>query len=191
MTPQKYSALEKTRSNSAPVNSYIPELHAKKKRSSTSGLNGNNVVALQPSQLDQDSKNEPLDDITISRSNSRSHSRTGSIEMGPASSTLDPSTMPLLCLACSQQFEPSDLVVLFEGNAYHNGCFACGVCGKTMDPTCQFLVQDDGSPLCYQCSPSCHVCKEKIIHSHVWVLNKDFHENCLKCHVCQKVLLSV
>lgn len=186
MRPQTYSTLEKTRSHSAPVNSYTTDLLAR--NSTKMKVNGNSHKILKATQVDTENKPEPLqDDINISRSNSRSHSRTGSIEMGPASLKLDPTTMPQLCLACSQRFESSDLVVLFEGNAYHNGCFACGVCGSTMDPTCQFLVQDDGSPLCHQCSPICHVCNERIIHSHVWVLNKDFHEGCLKCYMCKKV----
>ena len=93
-----------------------------------------------------------------------------------------------VCSACKQQFDSPDLVVLFEEEAFHTECFCCGECGSVVDATQEFLVLEGGSPLCSSCSPSCHACGEKVLSRHVGVLNKDFHEACLKCSQCQKVV---
>ena len=91
------------------------------------------------------------------------------------------------CSACGRTFEALDLVVVFESDVYHTVCFRCGQCGAIVDASRLFLVLDDGSPLCLECSPACHMCKGKITSNHVGVLNKDFHEGCLKCSQCTKV----
>lgn len=96
-----------------------------------------------------------------------------------------------VCSACKQQFDSPDLVVLFEEEAFHTECFCCGECGSVVDATQEFLVLEGGSPLCSSCSPSCHACGEKVLSRHVGVLNKDFHEACLKCSQCQKVFGAV
>ena len=94
---------------------------------------------------------------------------------------------PQICTACGKLFRSDDMVVLFESEGFHSACFCCGQCGNPVDPSLQFLVLDDGSPLCTPCSPVCHVCSEKICSKHVAVLNRDFHEDCLKCAQCDKV----
>ena len=91
------------------------------------------------------------------------------------------------CVACRRLFEPSDLAVSFDGETYHTTCFCCGECGRMVDPTTHFLLLDNGEPLCLDCSPLCHACGERIICGHIGVLNKDFHEECIKCFHCQKV----
>lgn len=95
------------------------------------------------------------------------------------------------CVACQRLFEPSDIVVSFDGETYHTTCFCCGECGRMVDPTTHFLLLDNGEPLCLDCSPLCHACGERIISGHIGVLNKDFHEECIKCFHCQKVTMHV
>jgi len=94
---------------------------------------------------------------------------------------------PQTCTVCGKLFRPDDMVLLFDSEGFHSVCFCCGQCGDPVDPSQQFLVLDDGSPLCTLCSPVCHVCSEKICSRHVAVLNRDFHEDCLKCGQCNKV----
>lgn len=93
------------------------------------------------------------------------------------------------CTVCQQLFEPSDLVISFDNGTYHTLCFCCGKCGCMVDSSTQFLLLDNGEPLCHDCSPMCHVCSKRIINGHVGVLNKDFHEECIKCFHCDKVKL--
>ena len=95
--------------------------------------------------------------------------------------------VPQTCSACGKVFEETDMVVLFDSDILHTSCFSCGRCGNRVDPTKQFLILDDGSPLCFSCSPACHMCGEQISSNHVWVVNKDFHESCLKCYQCRRV----
>lgn len=94
---------------------------------------------------------------------------------------------PQTCAVCGKSFKPDDVVVMFESQGFHTGCFCCGQCGGAVDPGKPFLVLEEGSPLCRQCSPLCNACGEKICTNHVAVLNRDFHEECLKCAQCNKV----
>ena len=91
------------------------------------------------------------------------------------------------CQGCGLNLVTSDMVVVFDEDPYHMKCFICGQCGKEVNPTLNFLALEDGSPLCMECSPVCHSCGERIVSGHINVLNKDFHEGCLKCSVCKKV----
>ena len=125
----------------------------------------------------------------------RSHSRNGSVEMVTAksivnrtpSTTSSTSSTTQVCCGCGHCLEYSDMVVVFDSDTYHISCFNCGQCKRQVDPAMNFLVLEDGSPLCEECSPVCHSCRERIISGHINVLNKDFHEGCLKCSVCSKV----
>ena len=122
---------------------------------------------------------------------SSSHTSPSSTQVGCTSPSPPPSPAPIStthsCRTCGNTLEPTDLVVMFDTDTYHLGCFSCGQCSKQVDPAANFLVLEDGSPLCVTCSPVCHVCEGKILNGHINVLNKDFHEQCLKCFVCKKV----
>lgn len=133
--------------------------------------------------LDTEQNERNLQEDDRGSSEERTHSLTGSVDF--VTTTLTNSTQP--CRVCGNCLEYSDMVVIFEKDTYHVQCFKCGQCGKLVDPANEFLVLEDGSPLCQGCSPACHACGEKIVSCHVNVLNKDFHEECLKCSVCKKV----
>lgn len=118
---------------------------------------------------------------------SGNHSRKSSVDKTRTRSTVHSFCSSQSCQGCGMCFEASDKVVVFESDPYHMQCFACGNCGLQVDPTLNFLVLDTGNPLCKVCSPTCHSCGEKIVSGHLNVLNKDFHEECLKCFICKKV----
>ena len=113
--------------------------------------------------------------------------RQNSVDMTTARSTIHSFCSSQSCHGCGLSFEASDKVVVFESDPYHTQCFACGECGEQVDPTLNFLVLDNGAPLCKACSPACYSCGEKIVYGHLNVLNKDFHEECLTCSKCSKV----
>jgi len=117
----------------------------------------------------------------------QNRSRTNSVDMVMARNKIHSFSSNQSCQGCSLGFETADRVVVFESDPYHVECFTCGECSKLVDASANFLVLEEGSPLCTDCSPSCHVCSKKIVCGHVNVLNKDFHEDCLKCSVCKKV----
>ncbi len=123
-------------------------------------------------------------------SGEKTHSRTGSVEVITAKSTVNhhlENDLSQSCQGCGNWLEHSDMVVIFDKDMYHMRCFSCSRCGDSVNPTENFLVLEDGSPLCEECSPICHSCGEKIVCGHINVLNKDFHEDCLKCFICKKV----
>ncbi len=134
---------------------------------------------------EQNERNLEDDQSTSSGDLERSHSRDGSVEMVTALNTI--TTAVQSCHSCGNPLELSDMVVGFNTDMYHIKCFRCGQCRREVDPTTNFLVLEDGSPLCSGCSPECHACGERILNGHINVLNKDFHESCLRCSVCKKV----
>ena len=139
---------------------------------------------------EQNERNCENDDQSTSSDLEGSHSRDGSVEMVTAQSTVT-TTAVQSCRSCGHTLELSDMVVVFDADTYHIKCFRCGQCGTEVDPTANFLVLEDGSPLCSECSPVCHTCGERILSGHISVLNKDFHEGCLRCSVCRKVRCTV
>ena len=139
----------------------------------------NQLSSLAVRSLDHISQRpRPMVDIDTKLSN------VGSVEMLNAVGEVE---VPHTCSACSRKLLSSDVVVVFEEDVVHLACFCCGRCGEEVDASRDFLVLEDNSPLCYDCSPVCHSCSRKIVTDHVGVLNKDFHEGCLKCYQCQKV----
>ena len=132
---------------------------------------------------------QPLDPCSIARDNEESATDLAMRTL----SEVDSQDMDMgiigdpACASCRCMFDSSHMVVSFEGELYHMSCFVCAECGQTVNPSSQFLVLENGGPLCSQCSPVCQVCGERITGGHVGVLNKDFHEDCIKCFHCQKV----
>jgi hypothetical protein len=96
-------------------------------------------------------------------------------------------TSGIMCVACSKLFSVEEPHVIFNDVPYHIHCFKCGACQQCMSTFEEFLVRADGSPLCYGCSPVCRSCDTKILHNHVSVLKRDFHEECLSCYQCKRV----
>ena len=93
-----------------------------------------------------------------------------------------------ICKLCSQAISSGSPYVQFADKPYHIDCFKCGKCCGPMGSTLEmFLVQVDGTPLCINCSPTCHTCQNKILQNHVSVLKMDFHEGCLSCFQCKRV----
>lgn len=101
--------------------------------------------------------------------------------MSPPSSTND------MCSICREELNAGSPMVLFGDTRLHMKCFQCGKCHNPMGAMKEFLVQIDGTPLCSNCTPSCHTCRQKVFHNHVSVLKKNFHEECLACSRCKRV----
>lgn len=154
---------------------------------------------------EQNERNRDHGQADRESSEERTHSLSGSVDMVTAmltnsTTTTTNSTVPpaspatterQACRSCGNCLEYSDMVVIFDSDAYHLQCFNCSQCSQPVDPAHEFLVLEDGSPLCQGCSPECHACGKKIVSCHVNVLNKDFHEECLKCFVCKKVRMKL
>ncbi len=98
-----------------------------------------------------------------------------------------PTSTNELCTICCKEMNLSLPLVIFGDTKQHLNCFKCGKCQCPMGAMKEFLVQVDGTPLCTECTPSCHICHEKIFHNHVSVLKKNFHEDCLACSRCKRV----
>lgn len=98
-------------------------------------------------------------------------------------------SQPDLCTNCKLKITDSDeLVVELHEELYHFYCFQCIQCGNKIDPKADYILIEDGKPLCSSCIPECRGCGETIVSSHAEVIGKDYHENCLLCTFCRKVI---
>lgn len=93
----------------------------------------------------------------------------------------------IICSKCSEVIGSNDSFILFGTSSLHVDCFKCGECHHPMGTMEVFLVNVCNEPLCIECTPTCHLCNEKILQNHISVLKKDFHEECLCCVHCRKV----
>ena len=98
-------------------------------------------------------------------------------------------SQPDLCTSCKLSITNNDdLVVQLHEELYHVYCFQCIQCGNRIDPKVDYILIENGKPLCSACIPECRACGETIVSNHVHVINKDFHEQCLLCTICRKVI---
>lgn len=98
-------------------------------------------------------------------------------------------SQPDLCTGCNLSITHNDdLIVQLHEELYHVYCFQCIQCGNKIDPKVDYILIEDGKPLCGSCIPECHACGETILSKHVHVIDKDFHEQCLLCTFCRKVI---
>ena len=130
---------------------------------------------------------------TFSTSSDTSHHDEGfpSPLTSPIRAVVPPPPSHGICSLCKEPMAADSPMVIFGDAKLHLDCFKCGQCLKLMGSMKEFLVRVDGTPLCVECTPSCHVCHEKVFHNHVSVLKKNFHEDCLACSRCKRVSCTV
>lgn len=175
--PQPFSTLRKAASSTGTITRLLEEVR------NVRGGRSWNYDRRVCSGVEDEKRTEDLSGIEGSPSNGSAPLTAESEEVVSPEGYCVPQT----CSACGKVFEATDMVVLFDSEVLHTSCFSCGRCGAQVDPAKQFLILDDGLPLCFNCSPVCHVCGEQITSNHAGVLNKDFHESCLKCCQCHRV----
>ena len=91
-------------------------------------------------------------------------------------------SQPDLCTNCQLSITNNDdLLIQLHGEVYHIYCFRCIQCGNRIDPKVDYILIEDDRPLC-------RACGETIVSNHVHVIDKDFHEKCLLCTFCRKVI---
>jgi len=99
-------------------------------------------------------------------------------------------SQPDLCTSCKLSINNNDdLIIQLHEELYHLCCFQCVQCGNKINPKVDYILIEDGKPLCGTCIPECRACGETIVSNHVHVINKDFHEKCLLCTYCRKVII--
>lgn len=100
----------------------------------------------------------------------------------------DPDTsVPTKCLTCGMRMEENDTMVCLGAEFYHATCIVCGKCGGAIEPSEEVFVHNGSSVVCKQCAPKCSSCGEEVDYKYIHVLNKDYHDSCLKCSHCNTV----
>ncbi|KAG1436482.1 hypothetical protein G6F56_013540 [Rhizopus delemar] len=65
------------------------------------------------------------------------------------------------CQGCEKPIEDGS-VVQFGDGIWHFECFRCAKCRKLVECYSNLLLLRDGSPICEDCSYSCHACGNTI-----------------------------
>lgn len=97
------------------------------------------------------------------------------------------------CKKCNQILKPNEARrTLANGFQYHDRCFDCGQCNKTIQTT-DFYQTETLTPLCLDCYetsklPKCSVCSKYISGPYLIIDNKPVHNECFKCARCSAKL---
>jgi hypothetical protein len=102
-----------------------------------------------------------------------------------------------MCQKCSNPIVSQSNLVSYKNASYHSFCFICGQCGRSLDPSATFFVnemlfcQEDYYYSGFRLeSPTCYQCKQPVINkdSQVDIQGKVFHRQCMKCRFCSRSL---
>ncbi|CEI94880.1 hypothetical protein RMCBS344292_09084 [Rhizopus microsporus] len=89
------------------------------------------------------------------------------------------------CHGCQKAIEEGS-VVQFGDGIWHFECFRCAKCHKLVECYSNLLLLRDGSPICEECSYSCHACGKTIKDEAIMTGDEAYHANCFRCIQCSK-----
>ncbi|KAI9005481.1 hypothetical protein CLU79DRAFT_781284 [Phycomyces nitens] len=87
------------------------------------------------------------------------------------------------CNGCLQPIEDGSVVQFGEG-IWHFECFRCAKCRKLVECYSNHLLLRDGSPVCEDCSYSCHSCHKTIKDEAIMTGDEAYHAECFRCDQC-------
>ncbi|CAE6443437.1 unnamed protein product [Rhizoctonia solani] len=92
------------------------------------------------------------------------------------------------CGGCGRTLESASggVVVAFGNALWHVECFRCAKCHNTVSADTNLLLLADGSPVCQNCSYSCHVCRNPILDEAIMTGDDSYHASCFKCRTCSR-----
>ncbi|KAI9483983.1 MAG: hypothetical protein EXX96DRAFT_560379 [Benjaminiella poitrasii] len=89
------------------------------------------------------------------------------------------------CHGCQKPIDDGSVVQFGEG-IWHFECFRCAKCHKLVECYSNLLLLRDGSPICEDCSYSCHACKKTIKDEAIMTGDEAYHAECFRCVQCNK-----
>ncbi|KAG2195184.1 hypothetical protein INT47_006466, partial [Mucor saturninus] len=89
------------------------------------------------------------------------------------------------CHGCQKPIEDGS-VVQFGDGIWHFECFRCAKCQKLVECYSNLLLLRDGSPICEDCSYSCHACFKTIKDEAIMTGDEAYHADCFRCVQCSK-----
>ncbi|KAI8142543.1 hypothetical protein BJV82DRAFT_669689 [Fennellomyces sp. T-0311] len=87
------------------------------------------------------------------------------------------------CNGCLKPIDDGS-VVQFGDGIWHFECFRCAKCQKLVECYSNLLLLRDGSPICEDCSYSCHACREAIKDEAIMTGDEAYHADCFRCVQC-------
>ncbi|OZJ06079.1 hypothetical protein BZG36_01112 [Bifiguratus adelaidae] len=87
------------------------------------------------------------------------------------------------CMGCRNLIEEGSVVAFGDG-IWHVECFKCNKCGEQVECDSNLLLLSDGSPVCENCSYSCHICKQPIRDEAIMTGDEAYHADCFRCVLC-------
>ncbi|KAA8498524.1 Zyxin [Porphyridium purpureum] len=101
----------------------------------------------------------------------------------------------VVCFACKRAIVPDTLYTKALNQSFHNDCFQCSLCRKSLALQTRFRTSNDAMhrPLCDGCyaahaAPKCTRCSLAITDTVVTARDKPWHRTCFTCARCSMPL---
>jgi hypothetical protein len=98
----------------------------------------------------------------------------------------------LRCTKCNSLFTSNEnrrILPNMPNVAFHDHCFSCVNCQRTINSNEQFFQNENGLPMCLSCFeisklPKCTVCQKHLSGPYILIENQPMHKECFKCSSC-------
>ncbi|CAF0900674.1 unnamed protein product [Adineta ricciae] len=99
-----------------------------------------------------------------------------------------------VCANCKQSFAINEQIINAAGQIWHTQCFVCAQCFQPFENGLYF--EHDGRKYCERdfqmlFAPCCAECAHPIVGRVIRAIQKCFHPDCFRCHVCHIPLLDI
>lgn len=97
------------------------------------------------------------------------------------------------CQRCGEEFLDGQSIALYHYELYHQRCFYCVQCRKSLINQ-GFFRHEDGCLYCLTCQidlgPHCSICDEPFATGDILCQfdGKPYHQNCFQCHRCRQTI---
>lgn len=90
-----------------------------------------------------------------------------------------------ICAFCKGAIPATLVAKEFQGQFYHTDCYRCGFCKRSLGKNPKVV---DGKLCCDNCGQICCSCGQRIDGCVVTVNDKKYHQECVICSLCKKVI---
>ncbi|UJR09881.1 hypothetical protein I4U23_014103 [Adineta vaga] len=99
-----------------------------------------------------------------------------------------------ICVNCKQSFATNEQIINAAGQIWHTQCFVCAQCFQPFENGLYF--EHEGRKYCERdfqmlFAPCCAECEHPIVGRVIRAIQKCFHPDCFRCHLCHIPLLDI
>lgn len=80
------------------------------------------------------------------------------------------------CSGCEGGLDETEPHIHYDGRCFHNRCMTCSTCRAQVSAN-RFAIDEEGRPLCDNCTPRCHKCKLAVIGDGLNAFGRHYHSS--------------